>query len=542
MISEPIVVVGAGPAGALLGIELARRGADVRIIEKAPAPSMESRAGGVQSRTLELFDRLGIVDELLSIGNRVLAINYYSEFRRIMRIEHRHLDGPYPFMLHVPQYETQRVLDGCLERLGVPVERGVELVDLSHDHNGVKLIASRGNAGRQELSASYVVGCDGAHSTVRHQLQMPFEGSPYEWDWLGADVEVDWEYPESEVNIFISSSGVLACLPYGGGRWRLVTPKVENGPDDNRPPDLDLIRSIVDQRGPASMMIDKPTWIGAFRASRRSAPHYRQGRVFLAGDAVHIHSPAAGQGMNTGLGDAANLGWKLGLVATGQAPESLLDTYEPERAPVARGVIALTHSFVQVLDSTSPWRGLRDRVLPLASGSRLVQRQLSSRLSQQCVSYRGGPLAPSKGRSIGRSPAIQAGDRAPQVTGLRLGGEDTSLFELISRPEHTVLVDTRLIAGGSSLIDTLVSYEGAVTVFDVDELDTETLGAPIVVDPAGRLRKRYGLQPGWLCAIRPDGYVGYIGEASGLKGYLSRCLLAGAGRRLTVAASRNGRP
>jgi hypothetical protein len=280
------------------------------------------------------------------------------------------------------------------------------------------------------------------------------------------------------------------------------------------------------------MMIDKPTWIGAFRASRRSAPHYRQGRVFLAGDAVHIHSPAAGQGMNTGLGDAANLGWKLGLVATGQAPASLLDTYEPERAPVAQGVIALTHGIMRVFDSTTPWRGLRDRVLPVASRSRLVQRQLSSRLSQQWVSYRGGPLAAAEPRSIRRAPAVRAGDRAPQVTALSLGGEETSLFDLIARPEHTMLV-----AGGSGLTARIAPYEEAVTVFEVGDLGAESFGALSVGDPAGRLRKRYGLQPGWVCAIRPDGYVGYIGEASGLQDYLSKCLLAGASRRNTVGAA-----
>jgi 2-polyprenyl-6-methoxyphenol hydroxylase-like FAD-dependent oxidoreductase len=534
MSSDPVVIVGAGPSGALLGIELARRGADVRIIEKAPAPSMESRAGGVQSRTLELFSRLGIVDELLSAGNRVRAFNYYSEFRRIMRLDFGHLDGPYPFMLQVPQYETQRVLDGCLERLGVPIERGVELVDLSDDHNGVKLTASRGDAGRQEVSASYVVGCDGAHSTVRHQLQMPFEGQPYEWDWLGADVEVDWGYPESEVQIFISTAGVLACLPFGGGRWRLLTPKVANGPDDHPRPDLDQIRALVERRGPASMMIDKPTWIGAFRASRRSAPHYRQGRVFLAGDAVHIHSPAAGQGMNTGLGDAANLGWKLGLVATGQAPESLLDTYEPERAPVAQGVIKLTHSIMQMFDSTTPWRRLRDRALPLASRSRLVQRQLASRLSQQWVSYRGGPLAPSRGSSLGLAPALQAGDRAPQVTGLRLSGEGTSLFDLISRPEHTVFVlDDDGGKSHGNLMDELAHHEGVVTVFRVVNDDAGEINRINVADRRGEFGKRYGLRPGWVCAIRPDGYVGYIGQAAGLHDYLSKCLLPRAGIRRT---------
>jgi 2-polyprenyl-6-methoxyphenol hydroxylase-like FAD-dependent oxidoreductase len=535
MSSDPIVVVGAGPTGALLGIELARHGADVRIIEKAPAPSMESRAGGVHSRTLELFARLGFVDELLSLGNRTKAMNYYSNNRRIMRLEYSHLDGPYPFMLQVPQYETQRILDTHLERLGVPVERGVQLIGLSQEPTGVTLEAKGTDARRRELSASYVVGCDGAHSKVRHQLGMPFEGQPYDWDWLGADVEIDWEYPASEMHLFISTFGVLACIPFRGGRWRVLTPRVANRAIGNRPPDLDEMREHTRLRGPASMKIDNPTWLGFFRASRRSAPHYGQGRVFLAGDAVHIHSPAAGQGMNTGLGDAANLGWKLGLVATGHAPVSLLDTYESERAPVAQGVIALTHGIMKVFDSTTPLRPLRDLALPRLSQSGMVQRWLASRVSQLGVSYRGGPLAPSRPRSFGPAPAVQAGDRAPQVTGLRFGGEDTSLFDLIARPEHTVLVVDNGKAVGST--SGVALHEGDLMVFRVGDGDAESAMGATVADPGGRLRTRYGLKPGWMCAIRPDGYVGYIGEAQGLNSYLSNCLLAGRRRLAGVSAT-----
>lgn len=516
MSSDPVVVVGAGPTGALLGIELARRGADVRIIEKAPVPARESRAGGVQSRTLELFARLGMVDELVSVGNQVTAFNYYSERRRIMRLDFGHLDGPYPFMLQVPQYETQRILDGCLERLGVSIERGVELAALTHDHSGVNISLAGGAAGSKELSASYVVGCDGAHSTVRHQLQMPFEGMPYEWDWLGADVEVDWDFPDSESQIFISKAGVLACLPFGAGRWRILTPKVVTGSAEKPRPDLEQIREIVERRGPARMNIDNPTWIGAFRASRRSAPHYRKGRVFLAGDAVHIHSPAAGQGMNTGLGDAANLGWKLGLVATGRAPEILLDTYEPERAPVARGVIALTHGIMKVFDSTTPGRGLLDRLLPLASRPAPVQRGMASRMSQHAVNYRGGPLGPPK---PGPAHGLRAGDRAPEVTGLIRNGRPTSLFELISRPEFTLFVWGREDLSGAG------EESAIVAVFRVAD---RCLGDGSIQDPDGRFSKRYGVSPGRVCLIRPDGYVGYAGPAGGLHEYLSRWLTAEA--------------
>lgn len=513
---EPIVVVGAGPTGALLGIELARRGADVRVIEKAPLPPGESRAGGVQSRTLELLARLGIADELIAAGNRIRAMNYYSDGKRIFQARYGYLDGPFPFMLHVPQYETQRVLDACLGRLGVPVERGVELARLEQQEEGVTLQTTTAGGATEGLTAAWVVGCDGAHSTVRHQLQMPFEGSPYEWEWMGADLEVDWGFSESEVHLFTSPAGVLACLPFGAGRWRLLTPRVGEGSGERFRPSLDAMREVVGRRGPAGMSIDNPSWLGSFRASRRSAPSYRQGRVFLAGDAVHIHSPAAGQGMNTGLGDAANLGWKLGLVATGRAPAALLDTYQAERAPVAKGVIALTHMVMKAFDSTTPCKGLRDRLFAYAGATATLQRRFTRRLAQHSVTYRNGPLASAAGDGPGRRQ-VKAGDRAPDVSGLLRDGSPTSLFDLIARPEFTLFA---LEADCRAMCRELAPFAASVAVFSVGAGS----GAGSVTDPNGLIRRRYGLRPGEVCAIRPDGYVAYLGRPQGLAGWFSRHL------------------
>lgn len=518
MAGESVVVVGAGPAGALLGIELARQGADVRIIEKLPAPPAESRAGGVQSRTLELFARLGLANELLGVGNRMRAFNYYSGTKRILRVDFGQLPGPFPFMLQVPQYETQRVLDAELERLGVPVERGTALVDLRQDGEGATLTTQAAGC-TSEVAADFVVGCDGAHSTVRHAIGIPFEGEAYSWDWLGADLEVDWAYPDNEAHIFLSPSGVLACLPFVG-RWRILTARPGSvGVEHPVPPSLEEVRALMAERGPSAMSVDNPSWLGVFRASRRSAPRFRVGRVFLAGDAVHIHNPAAGQGMNTGLGDAANLGWKLGLVATGRAPATLLDTYETERAPAARDVIALTHRLVKVLDPHWRWSRLRDALGPALSAAAPFQQRLSARMGQHGISYRGGPLAPSPQGSLPRPGAVRAGDRAPEVGGLFLDGRRTSLFSLIARPQHTLLVadgPTR-----SRLEGTMAAFEGDVALFPVGRQP----GDGLVVDRLGRLNRCYGIRPGRVCLIRPDGYVGYVGGEEGLERYLGRCLL-----------------
>lgn len=508
MSSAPIVIVGAGPTGVLLACELARRGIEVRIIDKAPAAANESRAGGVHSRTLELFHRLGIADELVSAGNPVGAFNVSAGGRRVLRVDFGRLDGPFPFMLHVPQYETQRVLDTLLRRLGVEIERGVELDGLQQGAGGVVLTTRQGGL-TSTLPAAHVVGCDGAHSTVRHELGLRFEGQGYGQDWIGADVEVDWAYPESEAQVFASRAGVLACFPFGGGRWRVIAPQVADRAEERARPDLDEVRALVNQRGPAGVVISNPSWLGAFRAARRSAPHYRAGRVFLAGDAVHIHSPAAGQGMNTGLGDAANLGWKLALVAAGRAPEELLDTYETERAPVARQVIALTHSLVRLFGNpplSPPARWARDHVLPPVSQARHAQAEIAARFGQHRVSYRTSPLSAGSGRS-----GLRPGDRAPDASVPLPGGGVTSAFELFRHPGHTAFVAPS--HRDPTPLGSLSAYHDDLRV--------------VAVEPAQALARRYGLKAGRACVVRPDGYVGYLGPAAGVSGYLSRIALRG---------------
>ena len=515
-VRKPILVVGAGPTGTVLAIELARRGVPVRIIEKRLGRVMESRANGVHSRTVEIFSDLGIAEELIDSGNRVHALSFRNPRRRLFQIDFRHLDAPYPFMLVVPQHQTQRLLDSTLEALGVAIEWGVELTGL-HDRGPFVEVHTRDATGvARQFEAPYVIGCDGVRSAVRELVGIPFEGADYGQDWLGSDIDIHWDLPEDEAHVFVSERGTLPCFPFGRGHWRMFAPQVPNRSATRAAPDLAEMQALAAARGPAGIRVDNPTWLGVFRASRASASRYRSGRVFLAGDALHVHSPAAGQGMNTGIGDAYNLGWKLARVVQGGAGDGLLDTYQLERAPAAAGVLQLTHFLVRVFgEHTRRAKLLRSGVLPLASRFSTAQRRAGARLGQLSLSYRHGPLAAASEPARGRATVgvIRPGDRVPQVDGLVRAGVATSLFDLMRGPAPTVLLfprDSDDAARVEGLLAGLPREADEARVFVVADGRAGSRPAHLVVDEGRRLSRLFGW-PGF-CVIRPDGYLGSAGS------------------------------
>jgi 2-polyprenyl-6-methoxyphenol hydroxylase-like FAD-dependent oxidoreductase len=498
-----ILVVGAGPTGLLLAAELARRGAPVRIVEKRAARCAESRALSLHSRTLEMLDSIGLAEEFLACGHPVRAICLYAGTRLLMRTDFRRLDSRFRFMLDIPQNRTERLLRQHLEGLGVHVEHSTEVLGLTQDAGGADVVVRRPDGDTECIRAAYVVGCDGAHSTVRARIGMPFEGHPYLQDWLLADVALDWDRTPEEMHAIFNPAGRPAvCLPMGeDGRWRVFLPFAGERGGERRAPTLDEIAELVARRVPDRVRVSDPTWLSTFRIQLRSAPGYRRGRVLLAGDAVHVHSPAGGQGMNTGLLDACNLGWKLAAVAGGSAAEALLDTYQPERAPVARDVLGLTHSLVRLGTMSARWqRAARAVLLPVASRLPTVPARAARRLSQQYVGYRSSPLTVAGGAGRGLRP----GDRAPDAT---VDGTDgpIALHELLRDPRHTLL-----LVGDepSAAPDRYGAYVRTLRVAGADVL------------------RRYGA--GSMHLVRPDGYLAASGSDS-IRAYLER-VYAPAGR------------
>src|SRR3954453_22273610 len=394
-----VLVRGAGPTGLPLAAQLLARGIRTRIIDRDPGTPRLSRAIGIAARTLESLDAMGIVDRFLDEGHRTRGISVYRHSRRLLSIDMAYSGSTYRFQLHLPQQRTEALLRERVAELGGAVEAGVELVGFTDDVDRVVATVDVGTGHVSEISAVFLVGCDGAHSRVRHVLDVPFRGQPYPWDWLFADAHLDWSGRSDEVHVFARPDGLpLACVPITPYLWRLSLPT----PGDRRgtAPTLEEIQSLVDERGPGGMAVSEPETLTTLRCQIRSTSTYRRGRVLLAGDAVHVHSSAGGQGMNTGMLDATNLAWKLALVVQGRTADKMLDTYGQERGPVAAEVLRFSQSLVRF--ATAPrslGRSVRDAALP-AFRLPPLQRRLARRMSQTAVSYGTSRLS-RRGRVAG---------------------------------------------------------------------------------------------------------------------------------------------
>ena len=456
-----VLIVGAGPTGLVLAAQLLTRGVRVRVIDKREGPAPHSRAIAIQARTLELLNTMGLTEAFIAHGHRVRRFHMYAGQRTLFNLDMTRNGSRHGFILHLPQNETERLLRARVRELGGTVEQGVELVRLAQ-HGEVVDATLRDAMGREiELSAAYVAGCDGAHSRVRHEAGLAFDGQAYPHDWLLADVALDGAGRDNEAHMFFRPNGLpLVCAPMGGHRWRVVMPNA--GDRGGRPPSFEEIQELIGQRAPRRIRVSDPEWLSCFRCQLRSTTTYRRGRVLLAGDAAHIHSPAGGQGMNTGMLDAENLAWKLALVADG-APETVLDTYEQERVPVTSSVLGLTDRLIRLATLRHPVKQvLRDTLIPAAAALPVVQDRAARRLSQVSVAYPASPLIRPDGIRRGPKP----GDRFPDIE-VRTGRGCTRLYRVLGRGRHVLLVsgdEIRQAVESSGL----ARYAGLVEIVDAD--------------------------------------------------------------------------
>jgi len=463
-----VIVVGAGPTGLMLTLQLLRRGVSVRLIDRDAGPSSESRAAVIHARTLEFLQQLGLADAAVRRGRALsrLRIDQRGRIRAELPLSRVGLgQSPFPFVLALGQNETEALLLQAIESEGGRVERDCEVRGVEAHANLVRLSVARGAAttgprsAESTIEAPWVCACDGASSTIRHALGVPFEGGSYEHRFFLADCRVDGPVPDDGVTICLERRGLAAFFGMAGDRRFRVIGKLPRDASSDRSMSFDAMAALARRTSALPLSLSAPRWSSVYRLHHRAVPRLRAGpggRVILLGDAAHVHSPVGGQGMNTGLQDAANLAWKLALVVRGAASDALLETFDDERMPVIRRLLQTTDRFFSLATSEQPVIAtLRGWLLgPLARaalGSESRRRRAFAAVSQIGIGYERGVLARAAcdagARTRGNAP--RPGARLPHVTIPGEDGRPRSIIDLCRGAWFTAIV----IGGSRNLVE-----------------------------------------------------------------------------------------
>lgn len=533
-----VLIVGAGPTGLVLAGQLARLGVTFRLIDKNPHRSTTSKAIGLQYRVSEVLDWMGLTEQFRTRGVTLTSgVSCYVKGAKLLTLRPGRLnarvgrDAFVPRALIIPQSETEAILGESLCEHGGRVEWGTGFVDFNQVLDGVVSRLRRTDGTETVVHSQYLVSCEGAHSLIRKQAGFSFEGKTYPMKFFMADVELNWHYSRDEVHVWMHPDGVLAAMAMpGNNRWRLMIDSGVNADEGPAEVTLQLVQEILTGRtGEHDARAVNPTWLTEFKINCRMVNRFRNGRVFLAGDSAHIHSPSGGQGIVTGVQDAYNLAWKLGAVLREGAPDRLLDTYGEERLPAAREVLRATDRNTNVFFATKTLtRLLRDYVILPILRLPLMQERLVREMSQLDKNYRASSLSEHQDRRLFKlGVRIRAGDRTPDIVFAEPAtGGQTSLFQLLGQGGLVALVGPGRGDGRAvRVVESLASLD--VNAFLVTPVAAALIpdGLPCLVDVHGDFRRLYGARGQFVYLIRPDGHVGLFQcpiDENALQSYLAR--------------------
>lgn len=547
-----VLIVGAGPTGLAMACEVLRHGLSCRIVDAQSSPGA-AQAQILHTRTLEVFDQMGVIDEFLLAGRTLHLLSMYTpDLRRLFHFTVGEFDSAYPYMLSLPQHETERILTTKLRSYGVVVERPFLCEALAQDDGSV-IVSGRSapDAPTQTLRAAWVVGCDGGNSFVRNALSIPWQGNTYRQRVLQADVKLTWplSYAHDEVFGFASEHGAIGVFPLPSeGRYRLLAL------DEGLAPTVENFQHLLDTRGPPGTRIEDAAWLHEYTIHCRLAAAFRHGRVFLAGDAAHTLSPSTAQGMNLGIQDAFNLAWKIAMVERGIGRDILIDSYEAERMPVAAELLKTSDLATRGLNDLfslhgSLAQGLRNSLLELVSELGLVRRSVSRNLSMLDLGYPHSPIvgqhhasrltevatdgqpAPANPPQVaislrqwfdfghGPAPGMRAQDGRLRVLG---SDEVIHLHSLLRSGQHVLLLFAgtaeteadyhRLAALGAQVHE---RHQRSIRVCMIEaERPSESWGRPgwpgaLFLDESGALHQAYGARAECVYLVRPDGHVAF---------------------------------
>jgi 2-polyprenyl-6-methoxyphenol hydroxylase-like FAD-dependent oxidoreductase len=490
-----VLIVGAGPTGLTLALWLKRLGVDFRIIDKSAGPGETSRAIAVQARTLEFHRQIGIVEDVLSAGVRLKQLTMRTPKGIAAEVPLSEFGAGvtrYSFAFALPQDIHERVLLDHLQEAGVTVERQTELLDFEDQSESVTVRLRKDDI-TSFARVDYLVGCDGAHSVVRHGMKLGFPGGTYEQSFYVADVKGHGPVTPEGLDVVLGAYGFALIMPVRqSGSLRLIgiVPKrFETEPTLT----FDMIRDDVERE--SGIEVEEVNWFSSYRVHHRVADHFRLGRVFIAGDAGHIHSPAGGQGMNTGMGDAVNLAWKLAAVLQGRAKPELLDSYEPERLAFAHSLIKGTDQAFRLVSGRSWISDMWRRFVMPNILSRLLKTKFGSRfffglISQTRITYRGSAL------SQGKAGGVEGGDRLPWVESA--AGDNFASLDALDWQVHV--------------------YGEAQAAF-ADRVAAS--GLTLHRFPWTEATGKAGLTRDAAYLVRPDGHVGLVTESQDVQAFAS---------------------
>jgi len=510
MSQDYVLIAGAGPVGLTAAHSIARHGVPVRIIDLAEGPTTLSKALVVWRRTMQVLDTTVGYETFLAAGHEAKRVRFVVAGKPLATIPLGNDEHLLPAGVFIPQSETEKILIAALAKQNVQVEWETKLVDLAVDADGVTCQLETPN-GPEEARCSWLIGCEGAHSVVRHHLKLDFPGDSIDHRWILGDVEVDADTNPHETIIENGKSGIVALFPVGVSRWRIIA---NGGPADPQQPRHDPseeeLQAILNDRTSGGWQITESYWRGEFRINERQVENYVHGRALLAGDAAHVHSPAGGQGMNTGIQDAANLAWKVALAWRGAADASLIESYQQERHPIGRDVLRATGRMLRAAMISNPIaRHLRDIALHIGISLPAVRHNLTEFLTEETVTLRGSRLC---GPGI-KKAAVQPGDAFPDLA-INVSGKRVPATELLRGHEATC------IALGAVDLSVLP-----------DRFGSSDNGFPLAVVPIGPgteiadiddLAEALGLEEQGVVLVRPDSVVAAVGTtADVVTNYLS---------------------
>lgn len=522
-----VLIVGAGPTGLMLGYELARLGISFRIIDKKPEATKLSNAIALQPRTLEIFKQMDIADNFLRIGQTCHGMCFYDRGKEFAHANFAKLPTIFPFILALPQASTESILSEKLEQLSHHVEYARELIEIHQNLGDIDVVIRHQDGVRELVRCDWLVGCDGAHSSVRDKCNFQFPGSDINEQFVVADGTMDSFVRADQVHIFAANGYLLGIFPIGEKYYRFAG-NMQLGYQRKGFTELEL-KEMVTERTFGQLSVRHVDWLSPFWIHSKMTSEMRQGRVFLAGDAAHIHSPLGGQGMNTGLQDAHNLAWKLALVIQGRGDEKILDTYQTERLPIIRDIVKNTDHFTRFMLIQNRLVGfVRKTLIKLAFAIPVLQRTILEKITQLAIHYQPNLSFHVDGDTDNTSPTV--GERAKDVK-LNMAGY---FYDYIKEPVHHIVCFSNdkdffktLDACKKIQIELLGPYKDLLQLhFVTPHMLDDSINQ--IIDDSYSLQKNYNIKSPTLIMIRPDGYICYRSHdfsAEKIRNYLEGFLL-----------------